>query len=115
MGPTCASRVEGLQRLENRVWKYPPMSRRYLHTLFSSLCSPSTFDAQVGTTALLNRIAGMHINFQIAFPTTTLSALFRTSAISEFTFLSALELERSSLRPMNACVRTCTRVSFFSK
>merc|ERR1712055_1054499 len=58
--------------------EYPPISIKYLQTLFSCLCILFTKDLQVGTTALPNRIDGRAISFHMALPTTTLSALFLT-------------------------------------
>jgi len=54
----------------------PPMPSKYLHTLFSIICSFSMLLFVVVTTALPNRSAGIAISFQIALPTSTLSALF---------------------------------------
>merc|ERR1712082_246611 len=68
----------------------PPIPNKYLHTLFSFLCKASIVVLHVGTTALPNNRDGIAMSFQMAFPTTALSALFFTSFSTVFTFLSAL-------------------------
>merc|ERR1712082_380179 len=68
----------------------PPIPNKYLHTLFSFLRRASIVVLHVGTTALPNRRDGIAMSFQMAFPTTALSALFFTSFKTVLTFLSAL-------------------------
>merc|ERR1712082_410268 len=75
--------------------EYPPIPIRYLHILFSFLCSAPTIVLDVGTTALPDNMDGMATNFHMALPTTTLSALFCTSAITVLTFLSAFSSNSS--------------------
>merc|ERR1711942_97514 len=63
---------------------------KYLHTLSSFFCKASIVVLHVGTTALPNNRDGIAMSFQMAFPTTALSALFFTSCRIVLTFLSAM-------------------------
>ena len=68
---------------------YPPSPRRYFQNLFSIVCIFSIVVLAVTTTAFPNKRPGTIINFQMAFPTVTLSKLFFIWGINSFAFFFA--------------------------